>query len=664
MRIGVMVCHCGNNIAATVDVEAVAAAAREFPDVVFATDHMYACSDPGQGTIEQTIRSLKLDGVVVASCSPRMHEVTFRRAVERAGLNRYMFEMANIREHVAWISLDRKRNTEKATDLVRMAVEKLRHNRPLTAKSFEVQKRVLIIGAGVAGIQAALDCAEGGLDVILVERRQSIGGVMSKLDKTFPTVDCSVCVLGPKMVDVGQHPRITLLALSEVEELSGYVGNFEVKIRKKSAFVDWTKCTGCGACLEKCPSKKVRDSHNEGITTTTAITIPFPQAIPKRAAIDPAVCLHFTKGKCGVCKKVCPADAIDYDMQDEIVTEKVGAVIAATGLDLFDHRKCGEYGGGRYPDVITSLQYERMLSASGPTAGHIKRPSDGTEPKTVVFISCVGSRDRSVDRPYCSNFCCMYTAKQAILTRDHIPDSRAYVFYMDIRATGKGYEEFVRRAQEEYEVQYIRGRVAQIYPTTGEDGNQLMVRGADTLLGTQVEIKADLVVLAVGAESAHGAPALAEKLRISYDAYGFFLESHPKLRPVETNTVGVFLAGACQAPKDIPASVAQASAAAGKVLALLSKDKLESDPQIAQVQTMRCIGCGKCERTCPFGAIRMRELRDGSKRAEVVETVCQGCGICSVTCPVRAIQLAHFTDSQLLAEVNALCRTWDETTES
>jgi len=664
MRIGVMICHCGNNIASTVDVEAVAAAAREFPDVVFATDHMYACSDPGQRKIEEVIRELKLDGVVVASCSPRMHEVTFRRAVERAGLNRYMFEMANIREHVAWISLDRKRNTAKATDLVRMAVEKLRVDRPLTPKSFEVQKRVLIVGGGVAGIQAALDCADGGLDVVLVERRQAIGGIMSKLDKTFPTIDCSVCVLGPKMVDAGQNPRITLHALSEVEEITGYVGNFDVKIRKKSPFVDWNKCTGCGACQEKCPSKKVPDAFNENVSLTTAINIPFPQAIPKRATINADYCLRLTKGKCGVCEKICPAGAIDYEMKDEIVTEKVGAVIAATGIDLFDYKKCGEYGGGRYPDVITSLQYERMLSASGPTAGHIKRPSDGKEPKTVAFIACVGSRDRSLNRPYCSGFCCMYTAKQAILTRDHIPDSRAYVFYMDIRANGKGYEEFIRRAQEEYGVEYVRGRVAQVIPVDGPNGPQMLVRGADTLLGRQVELKADLVVLAVGVEAAHGASALAEKLRISYDAYGFFLESHPKLRPVETNTVGVFLAGACQGAKDIPSSVAQASAAAGKVLALLSKDKLESDPQIALVQAIRCIGCGKCERTCPFGAIRMRELRDGSLRAEVVETVCQGCGICSVTCPVRAIQLQHFTDSQLLAEVNALCRTWDETTES
>jgi heterodisulfide reductase subunit A len=655
-----MVCHCGNNIAATVDVEAVAAAAKEFPDVVFATDHMYACSDPGQKAIEQVIRELKLDGVVVASCSPRMHEVTFRRAVERAGLNRYMFEMANIREHVAWISLDRKRNTQKATDLVRMAVEKLRVDRPLTPKSFDVQKRVLIVGGGVAGIQAALDCADGGLDVVLVERKSSIGGVMSKLDKTFPTVDCSVCVLGPKMVDAGQNPRITLHPLSEVDEVSGYVGNFEVKVKKHATYVDWAKCTGCGACQEKCPSKKVPDAFNENVSFTTAINIPFPQAIPKRASINAAHCIRLTKGKCGACEKVCPTGAIDYAQTDEYVTEKVGAIIAATGFDLFDHAKCGEYGGGRYPDVVTSLAYERMLSASGPTAGHIKRPSDGAEPKTVVFISCVGSRDRSLNRPYCSGFCCMYTAKQAILTRDHIPDSKAFVFYMDIRANGKGYEEFVRRAQEEYGVEYVRGRVAQVYPREGK----MVVRGADTLLGRQVEVEADLVVLAVGAEAAHGSPELAEKLRISYDAYGFFMESHPKLRPVETNTVGVFLAGACQGPKDIPASVAQASAAAGKVLALLSKDKLESDPQIAMVAANRCIGCGKCERTCPFGAIRMRELRDGSQRAEVVETVCQGCGICSVTCPVRAIQLQHFTDSQLLAEVNALCRTWDETSES
>ncbi len=652
MRIGVFVCHCGSNIAANVDVAEVARKASEYPDVVYATDTMYACSEPGQAGIVQAVQEQGLDGVIVAACTPRMHEPTFQRAVERAGLNRYMFEMTNIREHVSWVGKDKESNTRKAAELIHMAAEKLRRNRPLQAKSFDINKRVMIVGAGIAGIQAALDCAEGGLEVLLVEKEPTIGGKMAKLDKTFPTVDCSSCILAPKMVDVSMHPNITLLAYSEIEEVAGYVGNFNVSIRRKATYVDWDKCTGCGECMEKCPSKKAYDVFNEGLTTTTAINIPFPQAIPKRARIDPEYCIKFTKDKCGVCEKICPTEAIDFSMQDEVIQERVGAVITASGYDLFDHSKYGEYGGGRYPDVITSMQYERMLNASGPTAGHIKRPSDGKEPEKVVFVKCVGSRDKSVDRPYCSGFCCMYTAKQAILTKDHLPGSQSYVFYMDIRAPGKLYDEFTRRAIEEYGTQYIRGRVAQIYP----QGDKLVVRGVDTLLGAQVEIDADLVVLAVGAESSEGATELAEKLRISSDAYGFFMESHPKLKPVETNTSGILLAGACQGAKDIPASVAQGSAAAAKILALFSRDQLESDPQVAQVTLGRCIGCGKCIQVCPFGAIQGIEDRAGNPKAEVIETVCQGCGLCSVTCPQSAIQLSHFTDSQILAEVNALCQ--------
>ena len=652
MRIGVFICHCGSNIAGTVDCAQVAAIARTYPDVVYADDPMYTCAEPGQAAIEAAIHEHKLDGVVVASCSPRMHEPTFRRTVERAGLNRYMLEMANIREHVSWIGKDMEANTNKAAELVQLAVEKLRNNKPLVAKSFDVNKRVLVIGGGVAGIQAALDCADGGIPVVLVERDATIGGKMAKLDKTFPTVDCSACILGPKMVDVAQHSNITLYAYSEVEDISGYVGNFTVKIRKRTTYVDWNLCTGCGACTEKCPAKKTPDTFNELTGNTTAITIAFPQAIPKKAVINPQFCRQLIKGKCGVCAKVCPTGAIKYDMEDEIITEEVGSIVAATGYDLMDWTVYKEYGGGAYPDVITSLQYERLLSASGPTGGHVKRPSDGKEPKNIVFVQCVGSRDKSVGRPYCSGFCCMYTAKQAILTKDHIPDSRSFVFYMDIRAPGKMYDEFTRRAMEEYGTEYIRGRVSQIYP----DGNgQMTVMGVDTLLGQPVEIKADLVVLAVGVEASKGSPQLAEKLRISYDSYGFFMESHVKLKPVETNTAGVYLAGVCQGVKDIPASVAQGSAAAAKVLSLFAKDKLESDPQIAQVDIRRCVNCGKCIRCCPFGAIKEVEIR-GEGKAQVIETVCQGCGLCTSTCPQGAIQLSHATDNQILAEVNALCQ--------
>ena len=650
MRIGVFICHCGSNIEGTVDTAAVAKASLEFPEVVYATDTMYACSEPGQDGIIQAIKDKNLTGVVVASCTPRMHEPTFRRAVERAGLNPYLVEMANIREHVSWIGKDREANTNKAAELVRMAVEKLRRNAPLQHKTFGVTRRVLVIGGGVAGIQAALDCADGGAEVVLVEREATIGGKMAKLDKTFPTVDCSSCILGPKMVDVAQHPNITLYAHAEVEQVSGHVGDFTVEIRRRATYVDWSLCTGCGLCMEKCPSRKSPDPFNEHLGTTTAISIPFPQAIPKKAAINPAACRQFIKGKCGVCAKVCPAGAIRYDMTDTVVTENVGAVVVATGYDLFNPARCLEYGGGSYPDVITSMQYERMLSASGPTGGHILRPSDGKEPRTVVFIQCVGSRDRSIGRPYCSGFCCMYTAKQAVLTRDHIPDSTAYVFYMDVRAPGKMYEEFIRRAAEEYKVQYVRGRVSMIYP----QGDKYMVRGVDTLLGEQVEVPADLVVLAVGAEASRGAADLAGKLRVSYDTNGFFMESHCKLRPVETNTAGVYLAGACQGPKDIPASVCQGSAAAAKVLALFSRPALESDPQVAQVDPRRCVGCAKCVETCTYGAIELAQVR-GEDKARVIEAVCQGCGVCSVTCPQGAIQLQHSTDNQILAEIDALC---------
>jgi len=653
MRIGVFICHCGSNIGGTVDCARVRDAAKKLPDVVYADDPMYTCAEPGQAAIEEAIKTQHLDGVVVASCTPRMHEPTFRRTVERAGLNPYMFEMANICEHVSWIGKDREANSNKAEELVAMAVEKLRRNRPLLPKAFEVTRKVLVIGGGVAGIQAALDAADGGVPVIMVEREATIGGKMAKLDKTFPTVDCSACILGPKMVDVAQHPNITLYAYSEVEDISGYVGNFTVKIRRKTAYVDWSKCTGCGACTEKCPSRNTPDAFNEYTGNTTAISIAFPQAIPKKAVINAAYCRKLTTGKCGICAKICPTGAVDYTLQDEVITEKVGSIVAATGYDLMDWTIYEEYGGGKYKDVITSLQFERLLSASGPTGGHIRRPSDGREPKSIAFIQCVGSRDRSINRPYCSAFCCMYTAKQAILAKDHLPDSESWVFYMDIRAAGKLYDEFTRRAMEEYGAHYIRSRVSAIYP---DSEGQLVLMASDTLLGEPLEVKVDMVVLAVGIEASAGAPQLAEKLRISYDHYGFFLESHVKLKPVETNTAGVFLAGCCQGPKDIPASVSQGSAAAAKVLDLFAKEKLESNPAIANVNIIRCVDCGKCIRCCPFGAIEEVSVR-GQQKAQVIETVCQGCGICVATCPQGAIQLSHATDNQILAEVSALCQS-------
>ena len=648
MRIGVFVCHCGTNIAATVDVVEVAKRALGLKDVVHAEDVMYTCSEPGQAAIKKAIHDEKLDRVVVAACSPHMHEVTFRRCVSNGGLNPYLFEMANIREHCSWIHNDIPVATEKAWDTVKMAVAKARRLEPLWSNEMQVNKGVLVIGGGVAGIQAALDLADAGLKVTIVEKQSTLGGVMAKLDKTFPTIDCSACVLTPRMVDCSQHENIDVMAYCEVDKVSGYVGDFTVDIRKKAAMVDWTKCIGCELCVQKCPAK-APDVFNAGLEPTKAISIPFAQAVPKRAAIQVDYCRWFTQGKCRVCEKVCPADAIDYEQKEEIVQKKFGAIVMATGLQIFPWEEYyHEYGSGKIKDVISGLQYERMLNASGPYGGHVHRLSTGEDPKTVVFVQCVGSRDESVGRPYCSSVCCMVTAKQALLTKDHCGmGTDVYVFYIDIRATGKGYEEFIKRVQTEFGVKYVRGRVAKLY----EEGGKVMVRGFDSLLGRQVEIAADLVVLSSGIMASDGATKLARKLNINYDEYGFFKEGHPKLRPVETNTAGVFLAGVCQSPKDIPATVAQASATASKVIGLLAKDTLKTSPMIAVVRQKDCVSCWKCLDVCPFSATEKQEARPGEFKSHVIETVCQGCGLCVATCPVNCISLDGFTTDAILDQI-------------
>jgi heterodisulfide reductase subunit A len=652
VRTGVFICKCGTNIAGTVDTEQVVEAAAAMRGVLHSETLTYTCSEPGQQAVKRAIREKGLNTVVIAACSPRMHETTFRRTVTEAGLNPYMMEMVNIREHCSWIHKDGAVATGKAVDIARKGVARVRNHSPLFSDAVPATKRALVIGGGVAGIQAALDMADAGIPVTLVEKESTIGGNMARLDKTFPTLDCSSCILTPRMVEAKSHPDIKLMVSSEIENVRGFVGNFEVDIRKKATCVIQEKCTGCMTCQEKCPGK-APDEFNMGVGQSKAISVPFPQAVPLVAAIRKQYCRQFIKGKCGVCKKVCPADAIDYEQEDEIVTEEFGAIVLATGYDSFDWREAyPEYGGGAYPDVVTSLQYERMLSASGPTGGHVKRPSDGSEPKTVVFISCVGSRDEAVGRPSCCSVGCMYTAKQAILTKDHIPDSRSFVFYIDIRAGGKGYDQFTRRAQKEFGAVYLRGRVGKIFPLAGK----LVVQGTDTLAGEQVEIEADLVVLATGLSGSAGASRLAQTLNVSYDENGFFSESHPKLKPLESNTGGIFLAGACQSPKDIPDSVAQASGAAAKVIALLSRGRIQTSPMVAEVDEQGCTGCFKCLSVCPYHAIENQELRDGREVSRVISSLCQGCGVCNVACPPGMISLMGYTDEQLISEVVEVLR--------
>ena len=661
-KIGVFVCHCGTNIAGTVDVKAVAEALGKEPGVVFSAEYPYMCSEAGQNLIKNAIKEYGLTGIVVCSCSPRMHEATFRKTAAAAGLNSYMVEIANIREQCSWIHKDMKVATEKAIVLGRTAIAKVALNTPLTASESPVIKRALVIGGGIAGIQTALDIADAGYEVDLVEKEPTIGGKMAQIDKTFPTLDCAACILTPKMVDVAQNEKIKIYSYSEVESVKGFVGNFTVSIKKKARYVDETKCTGCGVCTEKCPMKKTPNLFNLGLDTRSAIYIPFAQAIPKVATIDSDYCNMLKNGKCGVCSKVCAVGAIDYKQQDQIIEEKYGAIVVATGFNPIKLDNYNEFAYNESPDVVTSLELERLMNAAGPNGGTLLRPSDKTHPHTIVFVQCVGSRDTTdCGKPYCSKICCMYTAKHAMLIRDKYPDTEVYVFYIDVRTPGKNFDEFYRRAVEEYGVHYIKGMVGKVMP---QPDGKLLVRASDLLANEQILINADMVVLAAAIEPDKSARPLATMLTASMDTNDFFTEAHPKLRPVESPTAGIFLSGVCQGPKDIPETVAQASAAAAKVIGLLAKDKLLSNPCIAHSDENLCNGCSSCERVCPYGAItyvekefRMPDRTTKIRRvASVNPAVCQGCGACTVACPSGAMDLSGFSNKQIMAEVDAICR--------
>lgn len=643
-RTGVFVCHCGNNIAATVDVKKVAETMAQEGTVAFSKDYVYMCSDPGQSSVIEAIKEHRLDSVVVSCCSPNLHEGTFRENAERAGISGFTCEIANIREQCAWVHKDRTEATEKAIKISRSAIRRVAGNKKLDPIAVPVTRRAMVIGGGIAGIQAALDMANAGLDVVLVEKLATIGGHMLQLSETFPTLDCSQCILSPKMVEVSRHPKIKLLTYSEVKEVSGSVGNFEVKILKKPTFVDAETCKLCDDCAQVCP-QVVSNEHDLGLTARRAIHIPFAQAIPASYTLDEEACLGLNPIRCGKCKDVCEAGAINYDMRPETITENVGAIVVATGFDLYPQEKILEYGAGNVADVLDGLQFERLCSASGPTQGHVKRPSDRTEPKEVVFIQCVGSRDPAQHCAYCSKICCMYTAKHARLYKHHVPDGKAYVFYIDIRSGGKNYEEFVQRAMEEDETVYLRGRVSKLHRT--KDG-KVRVMGVDTLTGQNVEIDADMVVLALAMQPSQGTADAARTLKIGRDKDGFLAEAHPKLKPVESVTGGIYLAGCAQGPKDIPETVSQASAAASKVLALLSKPTLSHAPTIATVRNSHCTGCEMCVTACPYDAIH---LENG--KAVVNEVLCEGCGSCSATCLRAAISVRNTSPMQVHEMIEA-----------
>ena len=660
-RIGVFVCWCGSNIAATVDVQKVAETLAKEPGVVFSTDYQYMCSQAGQELIQNSIREYGLTGVVICSCSPRMHEATFRKTCEKAGLNPYMVEIANIREQCSWIHKDMATATEKAVILGRAAIAKVHLNTPRTAGKSPVTKRALVIGGGIAGIQTALDIADAGFEVDIVEKKPTIGGKMTQIDKTFPTLDCAACILTPKMVDAAQNEKIHIYSYSEVENVKGFVGNFHVTIKQKARYVKEDICTGCGLCTEKCPQRKVPNEFNLGLDNRRAIYIPFAQAVPKVATIDPDYCTMLKSGKCGVCSKVCTAGAIDYKQKDEFIEQEYGAIVVATGFNPIKLDKYDEFAYSQSKDVVTSLEFERLMNAAGPTGGTLLRPSDGTHPKTIFFVQCVGSRcDGTKGKSYCSQICCMYTAKHAMLCREKYPDTDVYVFYIDVRTPGKNFDEFYRRAVEDYGVNYIKGQVGKVIPQP--DGS-LLVQGVDLLDNKQIMKKADMVVLATAIEPNPDVRKIATMLTASIDTNNFLTEAHPKLRPVESPTAGVFLSGVCQGPKDIPETVAQAGAAAVKVIGLLAKDKLKTNPCTAKSDELLCNGCSTCAHVCPYGAITYETklindhgIREDRRVAVVNSALCQGCGACTVACPSGAMDLQGFSNRQILAEVDAICR--------
>ena len=576
-RIGVFVCHCGLNIASTIDVQRVAQALRTYPGVAFAADYAYMCSDPGQMLIRLAIIEHELDGVVVAACSPAMHESTFRKTASAAGLNPYRLEIANIREQVSWPHQDAPEEaTHKAIETVRMTVEKVRYDEPLTPLKLSLTRRALVVGGGIAGLTTALDIADAGYPVALIERSDHLGGRMAQLSRLYLDFDDSGDLLTRRVTAVRSHPMIQVFTNAQVTGFGGYVGNFEVEVSS------------------------------------------FRSQVSGSAHLAPDT------------------------VRSETHTLEVGAVVLATGFDLYAMDKLPEYGGGRYADVVDTLQFEAMLKE-----GHIRRPSDGRVPEEIVWVQCAGSRAPSVHRPYCSKICCMVVAKQAIAYHRTVPRGQAYVFYIDIRSQGRGYDEFVQRAMEEFGVVYLRGKASRIV----EQDNQLEVWGADTLSGKSVHLRADLVVLASAAVPSQGSEVLARMLRVATDENGFFAEAHPKLRPVESLTAGIYLAGAAQFPKDIPETVAQASAAAAKVLQLFARREMMAEPTIATVDERRCAGCGLCVPACPYEA---RALHPWKKLATVNPALCQGCGACAVVCRNKATVVRNMATGQVLAMMEAL----------
>ena len=650
-RIGVYVCHCGSNIAGKVRVDEVARYAKDYaPDeVVISREYKYMCSDPGQDLIKKDIKEFNLNRIVVASCSPLMHEKTFRNATADGGINPFFFQMANIREHVSWVTEDENAATEKAKALLIAAIHRVMHHEALEKRTVHINPQVLIVGGGIAGITAALQIADAGNKVFLVEKSPSIGGHMAQLDKTFPTLDCSACILTPKMTSVGQHPNITLMTYSEVQEVNGYVGNFKVKVLRKAKSVDHEKCTGCGVCTQKCPMKAPNE-FELNMAPRKAIYTPFPQAVPNKPVIDKTICTYYKNGRCKACEKFCGPGAILFDEEDRIEEIEVGSIILATGYDLKTAESLPEYGFGRYPNVFTAFEFERLVNSSGPTGGKIVT-REGKEPKSIGILHCIGSRDKKYCE-YCSRVCCMYALKFSHLIKEKYHDCEVYQFYIDMRCFGKGYEEFYNRLLKEG-VNFVRGKVAEITDAALEPSEEgkLIMRAEDTMIGTVRRIPVDMAILCLAMVAKPEAKELSHIFSCSVGKDGWFTEKHPKLAPVSTASDGIFIAGACQGPKDIPDTVAQAGAAAAEVLNLIQRGEVEAEVVTADIEEDLCSGCRTCVELCPYTAITYNAEK---KKSEINGALCKGCGTCVGACPSGAAYQRNFRDEQIYAEIKGI----------